>query len=186
MAKENVNSEPRTAAHQGVGEKRENRPLPHPWLLSLETEKSQVSQTQTCQEQPFSLRGDRKLWPRALECRTWVPGGKCPPEIFGNRPPCEASALLRRAGSRRSAGRLPRHRPPLPGARIPPGPLEGCRHRGKGEDSSVFLWPPGQAARRRVSGGPDRKRVGPRQTAPEWPDKLLVPVAPPSELPPLP
>lgn len=25
--------------------------------------------------------------------------------------------------------------------------------------------------------------VGPRQTAPEWPDKLLVPVAPPSELP---
>lgn len=163
MARKNVNSGPRTAAPPGVGEAGQARPC----LPSLQTEKSQVAHIQTCQEQPFSLPGGRKLWPRALGSRTWVRGRKCPPhpEIVGGRPPCEAPAPLRAARCALRGEAAPAPPANARSADSRPGHAGDAERESEGTTAAVFQpplgWRPhGESLESLTAGGsvPGRRR----------------------------
>ena len=156
-----------------------NQPLPHPWLRSLETEKSQVAQTQSCREQPFSLQGDRNSGRAHGGPPALMPGEKCSPEMV--REP----AALRSRGSAGLAFGAPRRLHGTarlcPERGFAPGGAKDAQRVGEGTAADV-PFAPGEAARRRV--GKIRAGRSLDRRAPEWPDKLLVPAAPPFELPP--
>lgn len=118
-----------------------NQPLPHPWLRSLETEKSQVAQMQSCQEQPFSLQGDRNSGRAHGGPPALMPGEKCPPETVR-----EPAALRSRGSAGLAFGAPPeaaRHCPPVSGARIRTQRREGCPEGRRGDSLRCSLRPRG-------------------------------------------